>query len=57
MKIQVIEVFIDKFTEEVYDIGTILDVNDEDRVADLVERGLVKTEVTKTRRKGKCLTK
>lgn len=40
MKVKVIQLFRDKFTKELYPIGTKLDL-DEVRVEDLVSRGLV----------------
>lgn len=41
MKVKVIEIFRDKFTKELYQIGKELEITDEDRVKDLVSRGLV----------------
>lgn len=56
MKVTVTEVFIDKYTDEVYEIGQMIDISDDDRVTDLVNRGLVtkaetETKATKRRRK------
>lgn len=41
MKVKVIEIFRDKFTKELYQVGKELEITDEDRVKDLVSRGLV----------------
>jgi uncharacterized membrane-anchored protein YjiN (DUF445 family) len=41
MKVKVIGIFRDKFTKELYQVGTELEMTDEDRVKDLVSRGLV----------------
>ncbi|WP_319505105.1 hypothetical protein [Bacteroides graminisolvens] len=41
MKVKVIEIFRDKFTKELYQIGKELEITDENRVKDLVSRGLV----------------
>lgn len=40
MKLIVKEVFIDKFTEQVYKVGDCLDFDDKKRSEDLVKRGL-----------------
>ena len=40
MKAEVKERFLDKFTDELYEVGTVVDF-DTERVADLVSRGLV----------------
>lgn len=53
MKVKVIEVFLDKFTNEPYMVGNILDFEDADRVRDLVARNLVKElEPAKAEKKG-----
>lgn len=55
MKVSVTEVFIDKYTGEVYEVGQMLNLDDEDRVADLVNRGLVKKlEEKKTTKRRKA---
>lgn len=41
MKVKVIQVFRDKFTKHLYEIGMELEFSDEGRVEDLIERGLV----------------
>lgn len=41
MKVKVIEIFRDKFTKELYQIGKELEITDENRVKDLVSRSLV----------------
>lgn len=41
MKVKVIEIFRDKFTKELYQVGKELEITDEDRVKDLVSRSLV----------------
>ncbi len=41
MKVKVIEIFRDKFTKELYQIGKELEIADESRVEDLVSRELV----------------
>lgn len=49
MKISVKTVFVDKFTGVQYRVGEILEIADEDRVKDIVSRGLgeVLTEIKK----------
>lgn len=44
MKVTVIEIFADKFTGEVYQVGDVINIKDQKRVDDLVERKLVKVE-------------
>lgn len=41
MKVKVIEIFRDKFTKELYQVGKELEITDESRVKDLVSRGLI----------------
>lgn len=41
MKVKVIEIFRDKFTKELYQVGKELEIADESRVEDLVSRELV----------------
>lgn len=41
MKVRVKTEFLDKYTREPYAVGTILDLDDADRISDLVERELV----------------
>lgn len=43
MKVKVIEIFRDKFTKELYQVGKELEIADESRVEDLVSRELVET--------------
>ena len=52
MKIKVIDIFRDKFTGEVYNLGTILDFEDETRVKDLSERKLAEVIEEKKASKG-----
>jgi len=47
MKVVVTEVFLDKYTDESYEVGQMLNLDDEDRVTDLVNRGLVRVEEQK----------
>lgn len=42
MKATVIEVFIDKYTQQVYAVGDIVDIADKDRLKDLTDRKLVR---------------
>ena len=42
MKATVIEVFIDKYTQQVYKVGDIVDIADKDRLKDLTDRKLVR---------------
>lgn len=41
VRLKVIESFVDKYTKEVYVVGKILNMDDADRISDLIERGLV----------------
>lgn len=41
MKVTVKQDFIDKFTDELYKAGRQIEIDDKDRVMDLVDRGLV----------------
>lgn len=52
MKIKVIDIFRDKFTGEVYNLGTVLDFEDEIRVKDLSGRKLVEVIEEKKASKG-----
>lgn len=40
MKVKVVDVFRDKFTHQLYDLGEVIEVEDEARVRDLVDRKL-----------------
>ena len=42
MKVKVISVFRDKFTDKLYQPGEVLEIEDENRVVDLSSRGLAK---------------
>lgn len=41
MKVNVIKIFRDIYTKELYSVGRELDIQDEDRLEDLTSRGLV----------------
>lgn len=41
MKVKVLKIFRDKFTKDLYPVGVILELDDEDRIEDLTSRGLV----------------
>ena len=41
MNVRVLRVFRDKFTRDLYPVGVILELDDEDRIEDLTSRGLV----------------
>lgn len=47
MKATVIEIFQDKFTGEVYQKGTVINVDDKARLDDMVKRNLVEVAVEK----------
>ena len=55
MKIKVIDIFCDKFTGEVYNLGTVLDFENEIRVKDLSDRMLVEVIEEKKASKGVIL--
>lgn len=60
MKVKVLKPFMDKFDHSVsYDVGTELDWNDEARIADCEERGLIEVipEVEKPKPKKKPAAK
>lgn len=42
MKIIVTKAFADKFTGELYEVNNEIEISDDNRVRDLVERGLAK---------------
>lgn len=41
MKVKVLKIFRDKFTKELYSVGVVIELEDEDRIKDLTSRGLV----------------
>lgn len=43
MKVKVISIFRDKFTDKLYKVGEVLEIEDEARVEDLSSRGLAES--------------
>lgn len=41
MKVRVLRIFRDKYSKDLYSVGAVIELNDEDRIEDLTSRGLV----------------